>query len=86
MSACFMKDRTEVHTVDLHGYSIAEAKYFMERLLVEADVSRVKEIVVIHGHNHGTGLQSLIRKDLRSKRIKRRYLHYDPGRTTLIIG
>ena len=70
--------------VDLHGMMVSEARRELERLLNTAD-KNVTEIVVIHGYSGGQALQTLVRKDLRHRRIRQRILSMNPGVTSLMI-
>lgn len=74
----------EVYTVDIHSYQVKEAKYYLERLLVML-APDIKEVVVIHGYRGGTALMNMVRKELHSKRISRRFLSLNPGITSLIL-
>ena len=77
--------QNEVQEVDIHNMQTWEAKYYLERLLVEVD-STIKELVVIHGYHGGTALMNVVRKELRSKKIKRRFISLNPGVTSLILN
>jgi len=70
--------------IDIHGMTVADAKLKLERLIATLAMN-VKEIDVIHGYNQGDALQNMIRKGLKSKRIKQRILSLNNGITTLII-
>lgn len=83
MKTLEIKDE-QVVTVDIHKFSICEAKRYLERLLIALDLD-IKEVVVIHGWRRGNALLSMVRNDLRSNRIKRRFLSLNPGVTSLIL-
>ena len=71
-------------TADLHGMTVQTAKKELERLITTCDKS-VKEIDVVHGYSGGTALQTMVRKDLKHKRIVRKILSMNQGVTTLVI-
>lgn len=75
----------EIILIDIHKYDVLEAKYYLERLIANIDNSKIKEVVVIHGYNRGKVLQDFVRYELRSKKIERRFLSLNPGRTSLIL-
>jgi len=74
----------EVYTVDIHNFNVVDAKMYLERLIVSMN-PEIKEIVVIHGYRRGEALMTLVRKDLKSNKIKKRILSLNPGITSLII-
>ena len=74
----------EVYTVDIHNYNVADAKKYLERLIVSIK-PEIKEIIVIHGYRRGEALMTLVRKDLKSNKISKRVLSINPGVTSLII-
>lgn len=68
--------------VDIHEMTVAQAKRALEQLLNTCDNS-VHEVDVIHGYSGGTALQTMVRKDLRHRRIAGRILSMNNGVTTL---
>lgn len=82
---CYTFNEKEILTVDIHKYTKLDAKFYLERLLVNVEPS-IKEIIVIHGYHNGIALQTMVRKELKSKRIKRRFIWLNPGRTSLILN
>lgn len=81
----YSNNKEEVLEVDIHKMKHWEAKYYLERLIVSVGQD-IKEIIVIHGYHSGTSLLNLVRKELKSKRIKSRYLSLNQGITTLILN
>lgn len=75
----------EIISIDIHKYDVVQAKYYLERLIVNIDNSKIKEMVVIHGYNRGNVLQDLVKYELRRKKIERRFLSLNSGRTSLIL-
>lgn len=75
----------EIILVDIHQYDVLEAKYYLERMLADIDNSKTREVIVIHGYNRGKVLQNFVRYELTSKKIERRFLSLNPGRTSLIL-
>ena len=59
--------------VDIHGMATADAKQKLERLLA-ALPDNIEEVNIIHGYNQGNALQNMIRKSLKSKKIKQKIL------------
>lgn len=70
--------------IDIHGMAVADAKFKLERLIATL-AKDITEIDVIHGCNQGNALQNMIRKGMKSKKIKQRILSLNNGITTLII-
>ncbi|MCL1914080.1 MAG: Smr/MutS family protein [Eubacteriaceae bacterium] len=70
--------------VDIHGMTVSEAKYKLERLIVSAAPNT--EMTVIHGYRGGNALAEMVRKALKNKRIKQKILSMNPGETTLLIS
>lgn len=77
--------QSEIKEVDIHKMQTWEAKYFLERLLANID-PHIKEVVVIHGYRRGNALRDIVRNDLRSNKIKRKFISLNPGVTSLIIN
>ena len=69
---------------DIHGMTVTEAKRALEKLLNTCD-SSIREIDVIHGYTGGQALLTMVRKDLKHKRIVSRMLSMNNGVTTLRI-
>jgi len=71
-------------TIDIHGYTVDEAKRFIEKTIAKLDKS-VTELVVIHGYHSGNQLKNLLSSanGIRSKRIKRRKYSMNQGQTIL---
>lgn len=70
--------------IDIHSMHREEAKKFLEHYLSTVNGS-IKEVVVIHGYASGTVLQQMVRKNLKSKRIKQKILSMNPGVTILLL-
>jgi len=70
--------------VDVHGMTTAEAKKKLERMIANLPAGKM-EIDVIHGYRQGNELQNMVRKTLKSNRIKRKILSLNQGITTLMI-
>ena len=77
--------KKQVQEVDIHGMEAWEAKYYLERLLVNIKPN-VKEVIVIHGYHRGNSLMNVVRNELKSKKIKRRFISLNPGITSLILN
>ena len=71
-------------TIDIHGFTVDEAKREIERIIAKLDKS-VTELVVIHGYHGGNKLKELLRNPngIRSRRIKRRKYTMNQGETIL---
>lgn len=70
--------------VDIHGMTTAEAKKRLERTITSLP-DRYTQITVIHGYQAGTSLQTMVRKNLKHRRIKQKILSLNPGETILLI-
>jgi hypothetical protein len=70
--------------IDIHNMYRADAKKFLEHFLSTVNGS-VKEVIVIHGYSSGTVLQSMVRNELKHRRIKTRMISMNPGITTLFL-
>ena len=71
-------------TIDIHGFTVDEARREIERFIVQCD-DNVKQIVVIHGYHSGKALQELVRSPngIRSRRIKRKKYTMNQGETII---
>ncbi|AIO18655.1 Smr domain protein [Candidatus Izimaplasma bacterium HR1] len=71
-------------TIDIHGYTVEEARRYIERTIVKLD-KNVTELVVIHGYHGGDKLKELLRSPngIRSRRINRRKYTSNQGETIL---
>ncbi|MGI5960061.1 MAG: Smr/MutS family protein [Massiliimalia sp.] len=70
--------------IDIHGLTVSEAKKKLERTISTLP-DRYSQITVIHGYQAGTSLQTMVRKNLKHRRIKRKILCLNPGETILLI-
>jgi len=73
-------------TIDIHGYTVDEARTYIEKTIVKLD-KNVTELVVIHGYRSGNQLKNLLSSPngIRSKRICRRKYSMNQGETTLVL-
>lgn len=73
-------------TIDIHGFTVTEAKKFIEQTIVRLD-KNVTELTVIHGYHNGNSLKELLRNPngIRSKRIVRRKYTMNQGETILVL-
>ena len=71
-------------TIDIHGFTVEEAKREIERTIAKCP-STITEIEVIHGYHSGNKLKNLLSNPngIRSKRIKRRKYSMNQGTTIL---
>ena len=76
--------KKNVYEIDIHGLTVAEAKYTLERLLSGLN-GNVKEVRVIHGYSTDK-LLVMIRTGLKHRRIKYRLKTLNPGETILILN
>lgn len=72
------------NTIDIHGYTISEAKVELDNYISSLPASTT-ELTVIHGYISGSNLQSFVRKQYRHKRIVRVILTMNNGETILIL-
>ena len=71
--------------VDIHGMSAIEGKSYLQHILKTCSPS-ICEILVIHGNKSGTNLANMVRNDLKSKKVKRKFLSMNQGITTLVLN
>lgn len=73
-----------IKTIDIHGYTVEEARRYIEKTIAKLDPN-VTEMVVIHGYHGGNQLKNLLRSTngIRSKRINRRKYTMNQGETIL---
>lgn len=73
-------------TLDLHGYSLGEAKKIIEQTIVRMPKGN-QELKVIHGYHNGDAIKALVRDrfQIRSKRLVRRKLTMNQGETILVL-
>ena len=71
-------------TVDIHGMTAEQSK---KKLIqkIERMPKDYGQITVIHGYHAGNRLQTMVRKELKHSRLKRRILTMNAGETILII-
>ena len=71
-------------TLDLHGYTVVEAKKEIEKLIAKSS-NDVKFIRVIHGYHSGDTLKEFVRSrnGIRSKRLMRKKYTMNQGETIL---
>ncbi len=71
-------------TIDIHGYTVDEAKREIERTIAKLD-KNITEVIVIHGYHGGNRLKELLRNPngIRSNRIRRRKYSMNQGETIL---
>jgi DNA-nicking Smr family endonuclease len=72
------------YEVDLHGYTVTQAKQKLEQLLRTLP-NQYGQITVIHGYKAGNQLQVMVRKSLKSSRIRQKVLSLNPGETVLLL-
>lgn len=75
-----------MHELDLHGYTVAEAKKITEMTIARLPKGN-QELKVIHGYHQGDNIKQLIqsRNGIRSKRIVRRKYTRNQGETILVL-
>lgn len=72
-----------VKRIDIHGMTVPMAKQRLQAIIKTAPSNC--EITVIHGYHGGQALQKMVRNELKSPRIKRRFLSMNSGETILVI-
>lgn len=70
--------------IDIHGLTVREAKTLLEQRLTSLP-NKYGQITVIHGYKAGNRLQTMVRKDLKHKRIKQKILSMNQGETILLL-
>lgn len=75
-----------METLDLHGYSLGEAKKTIEQTIARMPKGN-QELKVIHGYHKGDAIKQLVqdRFAIRSKRIVRRRYTRNQGETILVL-
>ncbi|MFW5841939.1 MAG: Smr/MutS family protein [Bacillota bacterium] len=70
--------------IDLHGYTVLDAKRILERFIASAPKDCTK-IIVIHGYSRGDAIKTMVQNpnELRSNRIKSRKYSLNQGETIL---
>jgi len=79
--------------IDLHGYSLAEAEYYLIDEILANEQLGYNSLRIIHGYNRGTAIQTMIRKKfgkryyklLKDQNIKIQIKPLDKGRTEIHI-
>jgi DNA-nicking Smr family endonuclease len=71
--------------IDLHGLTVADAKYRLEHFLSHVPAG-VDEVRVIHGCNQGQALRDMVRLRLKHPRIAAKLLTLNPGETRLLLN
>lgn len=73
-------------TLDLHGYSVGEAKKIIEQTIARMPKGK-QELTIVHGYRSGDAIKEMVRDrfELRSKRIVRRRYTMNQGETILIL-
>lgn len=66
--------------IDIHGFTVAEAKTQLD-LKLRSCAKETRELVVIHGYQHGQTLQQFVRKQYHHKRIEMKMISLNPGET-----
>ena len=70
--------------IDLHGYSLSEAKVYLDQMLGSLP-DKIVEVTVAHGYHSGNVLQNFVRKQYRHKKIAQKLLSGNPGETIFKI-
>ena len=75
-----------METLDLHGYSVGEAKKLIEQTIVRMPKGN-HELKIIHGFHKGDAIKQLVqdRHQIRSNRIVRRKYTRNQGETILVL-
>ncbi len=74
----------KVKEIDIHGLTVAEAGYELERFL-EYLPDDTREVVVVHGYRQGKSLLRMVRNDFKHKKIKRKIISMNPGITIFLL-
>lgn len=75
----------QVLTIDLHKFALLEAQIHLEKIISAIDTNKIREVIVIHGYNRGKRLQMFVREEFKSRKVERKFLCLNPGRTSLIL-
>lgn len=72
------------HQIDIHGFSRMEVKKYLD-YCIDRLPTHIKEVIVIHGYQGGTSLQSYIRKQYHHKRVQKVLVTINPGESILVL-
>lgn len=75
----------EEEKLDLHGYTVEQAKQIILDTIDLAN-EQTSKIVVVHGYNNGTKIRDMVRKNLKHKKISKIYLDFNPGITIIELN
>lgn len=71
--------------IDIHGLTAREAKNVLERKLNTLS-NQYGQLTVIHGYKAGNRLQTMVRQELKHKRIRQKILSLNQGETILLLS
>lgn len=72
------------YTLDIHGMTVQEAEACIHKTISSLSKD-YGQIQVIHGYRTGNRLQDMVRKKLKSPRVKQKLLTMNPGETILVL-
>lgn len=77
-------DPVNVQTLDLHGYTLDDAKVELDNFLnfVEKDTD---EVHVVHGYHGGNAIKNYLKHDFRHKRVQKNLHSVNQGITILVM-
>jgi len=70
--------------IDIHGMSVQEAKSYLQKI-INSISPIIEEIIIVHGNHMGSKLATMVRKDLKHKKIKQKILSLNAGITIFLI-
>ncbi|NLW70638.1 MAG: Smr/MutS family protein [Eubacteriaceae bacterium] len=80
----FTEALREGETIDIHGYTIAEAENELDHFL-DYLPEGIDEIRVVHGYKSGKALLNFVRNTYRHERVKRKFVTMNNGETIFIL-
>ena len=73
-----------VETLDLHGYTLDDAKIELDNFLNFVD-KNIDEVHVVHGYHSGNAIKNYLKHDFRHKRVKKNLHSVNQGITILVL-
>ncbi len=73
-----------VENLDLHGYTLDDAKVELDNFLNFVDKD-VDEVHVVHGYHSGNAIKNYLKHDFRHKRVQKKLHSVNQGMTILIM-
>ena len=73
-----------VETLDLHGYTLDDAKVELDNFINFVDKD-TDEVHVVHGYHSGNAIKNYLKHDFRHKRVQKKLHSVNQGITILVM-